>query len=164
MGLFKFEQSSYSTWEWWEDCIVLVVIVQGRFKINWSKKWDTSCLNEVRAVHGVVGGLHISSDWISLKTHQMTPPTILRGCPSIGFDPKSIGQRNWTLQVHTVDGVVGGLHSSCGWISLQTKWLHPPYYNVAHGLGSIWNQLVKEIGHFKFVRSSYRRWSGRSIA
>ena len=44
---------------------------------NWSKKLDTSTLYEVGNVHEVVAGLHSSSDWISLETHQMSPPTIL---------------------------------------------------------------------------------------
>ena len=33
-----------------------------------------------------------------------------------------------------------------GFHSRQTKWLLPPYYDVAQVFGSIWNQLVKEIG------------------
>ena len=38
-------------------------------------------------LNGVVGVLHSSRDWISLKTHQMTPPTILRYSPSFGLNP-----------------------------------------------------------------------------
>ena len=48
---------------------------------------------------GVVGVFRSSSDWISLKTQQMTPPTILWWCQSFGLDRKSIGVWNWTLQV-----------------------------------------------------------------
>ena len=33
--------------------------------------------HQVRTLHGVVGALHSSNDWISLKTQQMTPPIIL---------------------------------------------------------------------------------------
>ena len=40
--------------------------VIGQFKFNGSS-----------FLIGVVGVFHTSSDWISLKTHQMTPPTIL---------------------------------------------------------------------------------------
>ena len=68
-----------------------------RSETNWSKKWDTSSSYIVCTVHGVVGGLHSSSDWISFKTHQKTPPIILWGCPRFGLDPKSIVQRNGTL-------------------------------------------------------------------
>ena len=56
-------------------------------------------MSEVRTVNGVDGGLHSSRDWISLKTHQMTPPTTLKCTPSFEPAPKSIGQKNWTLQV-----------------------------------------------------------------
>ena len=41
--------------------------------IDWSMKLDNSCSYEVR--YEIV--LHSSRDWISLKTHQMTPSTIL---------------------------------------------------------------------------------------
>ena len=74
----------------------------------------------------MVGVLHCSIDWIRLKTHQMTPPTILRCCPSFGLNLKSIGQRNWTLEVRAVHGVVRGLHSSSDWISLKTHQMTRP--------------------------------------
>ena len=70
-----------------------------RSEINWSKKLEISRSLEVRSVNEVVGALRSSSDWISLKTQRMTPPTILRCCQSFGLDPKSIGQRNWTFLV-----------------------------------------------------------------
>jgi len=113
----------YLVWLW--DCIILqnspndsshhVMMLTkfwDRYKINCSKKLDTSSSNEVRTVHGVVVGLHSSHVWILLKTHQMTPP-LLWYCPSFG---------------------------------------------------SIRNQLVKEIGRIKFIRSSYRTWFGCRIA
>ena len=75
-------------------------------------KLDTLRPYEVRNVHGVVGGLHNSRDWISLKTPRMTPPTIPLCYQSSELDTKSIGQRNWTLQVRSVNGVVCALHSS----------------------------------------------------
>ena len=40
----------------------------GHFMLLWK---------EIRYVNGVLGALHSSSDWISLKTHQITPPPIL---------------------------------------------------------------------------------------
>ena len=70
-----------------------------RSEINCSKKWDTSSSYEVCTVNGVVGKLHSYSDWISLKTHHMSPPSILECCPSFGLDLKSIDQRSWSLQV-----------------------------------------------------------------
>ena len=90
----------------------------------------------------------------------MTPPTILWGLSCFELDSKSIGQRNWTHQVRTVLGVVVGLHNS----TKLTKWLLPPCYDVDQVLGSIQNQLFKEIGHFKFERSSYCTWCGSRIA
>ena len=96
-----------------------------RSKINWSKKWHTSRLYEIRSVNGVVGALHNSRDWISLKAHRLTPPTILWSCQNFGLDPKSNGQRNWTLQVLKML-VIGGLHSSSDWISLKTHQMTPP--------------------------------------
>ena len=101
-----------------------------RSEINWSKKWDTLSSYEVSAINGVVEGLHSSSDWISLKTHQMTSPTILYYCPSFKLDPKSIGQKKMdslsSYEVCTVNGLVGGLHNSTDWISLKTHQMTPP--------------------------------------
>ena len=48
----------------------------------------------------VVVVLHSSRDWISLKTHQMTPPTILWHSPRFGLYPISIGHWNRTIHVH----------------------------------------------------------------
>ena len=81
---------------------------------------------QVRTVHKLIRGLHSSSDWISLKTHQMTPLTILGCLPSLWLNLKSIDRRNWTLQVRTVNGVVGALHSSSHWISLKTHRMNSP--------------------------------------
>ena len=63
----------------------------GQFRFVW-----TMFLN------GVVGVLYSSRDWISLKTHQMTPPTILWCSPSFGLNPISIGAWNRTIQVRTM--------------------------------------------------------------
>ena len=52
----------------------------GQFRFVRSSFWN-----------GVVGILHSFRDWISLKTHQMTPPTILWCSPSFGLNPISIG-------------------------------------------------------------------------
>ena len=79
--------------------IVMLPKFEARSDINWSKKRDTSCSYEVRTVNRGVGGLYRSGDWISLKTHPRTPPTILWCCPNFGLDPTSIGQRKGTLQV-----------------------------------------------------------------
>ena len=49
--------------------------------------------------NGVVGVLYSSRDWISLKTHQTTSPTILLCSPSSGLNPISIGPCNRTIQV-----------------------------------------------------------------
>ena len=99
-------------------------------KINWSIKLDTSSSYEVRAVNGVVDVLHSSSDWISLKTHRMTPPTILQCNQSFGLDVKSYWSMKLeissSLEVRSVNGVVGGLHSSSYWISLKTHRMIPP--------------------------------------
>jgi hypothetical protein len=51
-----------------------------------------------------------------------------------------------------------------GFHSKHTKRLLPPYYDVAQVFGSIRNQLVEEMGHFKFIRCSCRTWSGCRIA
>ncbi|CAL8167098.1 unnamed protein product, partial [Prunus armeniaca] len=48
--------------------------------------------------NGVVGVLHSFSHWISQKTNQMTPPTILCCSPSFGLNPISIGPSNRTIQ------------------------------------------------------------------
>jgi hypothetical protein len=79
--------------------IMMCAKFRGRSKFNWSKKLDISCSLKVRSINGVVGALCSSSGWISLKTHRMTPPNILWCCQSFALDPKSIGQRNWTVQV-----------------------------------------------------------------
>ena len=63
-----------------------------RSEISCSKNWDISSSYEVRAVHLVVVGLQSCSNWISLKSHRMTPSTILRCFPNFGLDPKSIGK------------------------------------------------------------------------
>ena len=68
-----------------------------RSEINLLKKLGISSSLELRSVNGVIGALHSSSDWISLKTHRMIPPTILWSCQNFGPDPKSNGGRNWTL-------------------------------------------------------------------
>jgi hypothetical protein len=48
-----------------------------RSEINWSKKLGISSSLEVHSVNIVVGAMRSFGDWISLKTHQMTPPIIL---------------------------------------------------------------------------------------
>ncbi|KAL6269630.1 hypothetical protein ACE6H2_026541 [Prunus campanulata] len=48
-----------------------------RSEIHRCKKLDNSSSYSVCVVNGVVGVLCSSSDWISLKTHRMTPPTLL---------------------------------------------------------------------------------------
>ena len=48
-------------------------------------------------------------------------------------------------------------------IEFHTKFTNcniPSYYDVTQVLGSIRNQLVKEMGHFKFVQISYPSLSG----
>ena len=50
-------------------------------------------------LNGVVGVFYSSRHWISLKTNQMTPPTILWCSPSFGLNPISIGPWNRTIQV-----------------------------------------------------------------
>ena len=47
----------------------------------------------------VVGKLYSSRDWISHKTHQMTPPTMLRCSISFGLSQISIGPCNRPIQV-----------------------------------------------------------------
>ena len=62
----------------------------GQFRFVWTVFWN-----------GVVGVLYSSRDWISLKIHQMNPPTILWWSPSFGHNPISIGPCNRTIQVRT---------------------------------------------------------------
>ena len=62
----------------------------GQFKFGRSSFWN-----------GVVGVLHSFGNWIFLKTHQMTPPTILWCSPSFGLNPISIGPRNLKIQIRT---------------------------------------------------------------
>ena len=68
----------------------LLVLEIGQFRFVRSSFWN-----------GVVGVLFCSRDWISLKTHQMTPPTILWCSPSFGLNPISIGPWNRTIEVRT---------------------------------------------------------------
>ncbi|CAL8168485.1 unnamed protein product [Prunus armeniaca] len=58
---------------------------------------------QVRGKFVLKGGgvLHSFSDWISLQTNQMTPPTILCCSPSFGLNPISTGPRNRTIQVRS---------------------------------------------------------------
>jgi hypothetical protein len=48
-----------------------------RSEINSLTKLEISSPHEVRTENGVVGILHSSIVWISLKSDQMAPPTIL---------------------------------------------------------------------------------------
>ena len=57
--------------------IMMLAKFWDRYEINWSMKLEISSTLEVNSVNGVVGALHSSRYWISLKNHQMTPPTIL---------------------------------------------------------------------------------------
>ena len=136
---------------------------------NWSTKLDISSPHEVRTKNGVVGVLHSFRDWISLQTHWTTPPTILWCSLCFGLDPKSIGHRNGLLQARTnfmpkMEWLVHCIVLKIGFHSILTKELLPPCYDVAQVLGPIRNQLVNELGHFKFVRCSCRTFSGYRIA
>ena len=131
IGHFKFVRSSFRKWSGWcitsfewldfpknspiysSHHILLLPMFWARSEINWSKKLDISSSLDVRSVIGVVGGLHSSSDWISLLTHQ---------------------------------------------------WLLPPHYGVAKILGTFRTQLVKEIRDFMLVRSSFHKCSGWGIS
>ena len=62
----------------------------GEFWFVWSSFWNR-----------VVGVLYSSRDWISLKTHQMTSPTVLWCSTCFGLNPISIGPWNWTIQART---------------------------------------------------------------
>ena len=119
IGHFKFVWCSDRTWSGWKTAlfqwlhftqnspndsslhIMMLPKLWAQSETNWSKKWDTSSSYVVCTAHGVVGGLHSSSDWTSLKTNQMTSSAILWCCLSFGFDPKSIGTINGPLQVRT---------------------------------------------------------------
>ena len=135
-------------------------------EINWNKKRDTSSSYEVRNVNGVVGVFHSSSDWISLKTHRMTPPTILDVALVLSSIRnqlvKDIGHFKFFRS--TFRKCRGCIVLKIGFHLKLMKWLLPPYYGVAKVLGLIWNQLVKEIGHFRFVQSSFSKWNGWCIA
>ena len=156
--------------EWLVHCVAPVIEFPSKLtEINLSMILDITSSLEVRSINGVIGGLQSSSNWISLKTHRMTPPTILWFCPRFRLDSKSIGQRNWTLQVlwkfvSYMEWLEDYIVLVIGFHSKLTKWLIPPYYVVAQVLSSIWNQLVNEIGHLKFVQSSFRTRSGERIA
>ncbi|CAL2230242.1 unnamed protein product [Prunus armeniaca] len=92
--------------------------------IDWSMKWDNSVLSvgfhskltklllppyydvlqvldsiRYRLVHEIEQFSFIH--WISLKTHQMTPPTILCCSPNFGLNSMSFGPWNWTTNVRT---------------------------------------------------------------
>jgi hypothetical protein len=116
-----------------------------RSKINWSKKLGISSSIEVRSVNVVVGALHSSGDWISLETHQITPPTIIWCSQCFVLYLKSIGQGNWTLHVRTkfvpeMEWLVDCIVLVIRFPSKLTEWLLPQYYDVAHVLGTIQNQ------------------------
>ena len=140
-----------------------------RSKINWPKKLDISSSLDVRSVNVLVGALRSSSDWFSRITHRITPPIHIVMLPKFWAE----SEINWTNKLHissllefrSVNGVV--MHCIILVIEFPTKlteWLLPPYYDVAWVLGSIRNQLVKVIGHFKFIRCWFRKRSGRSFA
>ena len=68
-----------------------LVLEIGRLRLVRSSFWNA-----------VVGVFYSSRDWISFKTSQMTPPTILWCSASFGHNPISIGQWNRTIQVRTM--------------------------------------------------------------
>ncbi|CAL8993363.1 unnamed protein product [Prunus brigantina] len=96
--------------------------------IDWSMKLDNSGSYKVRSEMGSL------VDWFSLKTHQMTPPTVLCCSP-----------------IHSeMEWLVYCIVLEIGFHSKPAKSLLPPYSDVPQVLDSIRYRLVHEIGQFRF--------------
>ena len=161
--------------EWLVYCIVLGIVFHSKLTkwplpqhydvpqvLDSIRYWLVHEIGQFRFVRSsfwnrVVGVLHSFCHWISLKSHQMPPHTILSCSPSFG-QFRFVQNSLW-------NGVLGVLHSCRDWISLKNNQMTPPtvlWCSPSFGLNPIsicpWNWTIQV--HTKFVM----KWSSWCIA